>query len=580
MKTGPLLCLLLLLNGLPGRADSLVPVCALQGSGDASPYAGQRIVIEGIVTADFDQRPPKGFAIQQPECDSDPATSDGVFVYLGEQQDVVQPGMRVQVGGVVEEHYGLTRLRATAQDVLVLEQGQAQPAPVVLNPAPESGPDYYEAREGMLVSLEQAVVVGPSDGRGETWLLPASLGRTRLFWDDPQAQEARLVLDSRGNFTLATGARVGAHVDFEGLLTFEGGAYHLQAITTPRLYPAGGAPPAGLRPPPQAAAFSFASINLQNLFDPYDDPATDDEVPSTSEFHRRLEKHARLIHDLLGEPAVIAVQEAENAAVLHWLAARPELTHPYQTVLAEGPDRRGIDVALLYRSDLVTLIGYAQHQGCTQLQDGLGPDGNGDPRRPANTLTCDTDGDGIPDGNRLFSRPPLAVQVRITLASGASQTVWVIVAHWKSHLEDTPDAVYTLPRRLAQAHFTAALAAALGAQSPGIPVLLLGDLNDASGSPTLAALRAGGLYDAVEILPRMERYTYIHAGISQPLDHAFGNAAFWNAGIIRLQALHVNADMPAAFQAQAGSFYRASDHDPLLGVYQQAAWRIFLPVVR
>ncbi len=581
MKTGPLVCLLLLsLSGLPGRADSLVPVCALQGSGGASPYAGQQVVIEGIVTADFDQRPPKGFALQQPECDSDPATSDGVFVYLGKQQDVVQPGERVQVRGVVEEHYGLTRLRAAAQDVLVLAQGQAQPPPAALTPAPEAAADYYEAREGMLVSLEQAVVVGPSDGRGETWLLPASLGRTRLFWDDVQAQEARLVLDSRGSFALSTGARVGERVDFEGLLTFEGGAYHLQAVSAPLLYPAGGTPPAGLRPPPGAAAFSFASLNLQNLFDPYDDPATEDDVPSTSEFHRRLEKHARLIHDLLGEPAVIAVQEVENAAVLRWLAARPELTHPYQSLLVEGPDRRGMDVALLYRSDLVTILGYAQHQGCTALQDGLGPDGNGDPQHPANAPTCDTDGDGLPDGNRLFSRPPLTVQARLTLANGASRTVWFIVVHWKSHLEDTPAAAYTLPRRLEQAQFTAALAAALGAQPPGTPVLLLGDLNDAPGSPPLAALRAGGLYDAVKTLPHAERYTYIHAGISQPLDHAFGNAAFWNGAVIRLAALHVNADMPAAFQMQADSFYRASDHDPLLGVYQQAAWRVFLPLVR
>ncbi len=574
MKPWPFLCLLPLILHIP-RTTASTPICAVQGSGQTSPYVGQSVTIEGIVTADFDQRPPKGFALQQIDCDSDPATSDGVFVSLGTSQDVVQRGDRVRVTGTVEEYYGLTRLRADPSDATILSQGNTLPVPVPLSPALDDDKTYYESSEGMLVSLAQAPVIGPTDSRSETWLLPASLGLPRLFWDDAQGYDARLVLDSRGNFALSPEGRVGDRVDFEGLLTFEGGAYHLQATSAPLLYPAGGAPPSGLRPPPGAAAFSFASLNLENLFDPYDDPATEDSVPSSAEFHRRLEKHARLMHDILGEPAFIAVQEAENAEVLEWLAARPEWEHVYHWLLVEGPDRRGIDVGLLYRPDLVTILGYTQEQGCTTLQDGLGPDGNLDMAHPANALTCDTDGDGSLDGNRLFSRPPLAIHLRLTLGDGSQGEMWVIVSHWKSKTQDTTETAYTLPRRLEQAQFTGALAAARA----DFPVLVLGDLNDTPNSAPLEALRIYGLFDAVETIPHAKRYTYIHEGISQPLDHACGNAAFWNGAVLQMQAVHVDADMPEIFQAQADSYYRASDHDPLLGVYLAAPWHVFLPVV-
>ncbi len=567
--------LLLALSVPTAPANTLTPICAIQGSTKSSPYAGQNVTIEGVVVADFDQHPPKGFAVQQADCDGDTATSDGIFVYLGSSQEVVQSGDRVQVSGQVEEHYGLTRLQTAPENVTILAHDQTLPPPVPLTPTLNDDEMYSEAREGMRVALTQAVVIGPTDSRGETWLLPDSLGVTRLYWDATQGYAARLVLDTRGAFALFPQGRAGDRVDLQGLLTFEGGAYHLQATSEPLLTPAGGAPPAGLRPPSGAAAFSFASFNLENLFDPYDDPNTDDTVVSTAEFHRRLEKHARLIHDLLGEPALIAVQEVENGAVLDWLTARPELTYTYRRLLVDGPDQRGIDVALLYRPDLVTILDYAQEQGCTTLQDGLGPDGNLDVTQPVNALTCDSDGDGTLDGNRLFSRPPLAVHLQITLGDGSQREMWVIVLHWKSKTQDTPETAYTQPRRVAQAQFTAALAA----RHAEMPVLVLGDLNDTPGSAPLEALRTYGLFNAVDTMPHETRYTYIHEGISQPLDHAFGNAAFWHGAIVRLQALPVNADVPVVFQSQANTYYRASDHNPLLGVYLEAPYRVSLPLV-
>jgi hypothetical protein len=111
----------------------------------------------------------------------------------------------------------------------------------------------------------------------------------------------------------------------------------------------------------------------------------------------------------------LGVQEAENAIVLNHLLAREEIEADYGVVWVDGLDTRGIDVALLYRHDQVTVLGYEQHQGCTALLDGLGPDGDRNVTDPHNAITCDTNGDSLLDGNRLFSRPPLVVELQVDL---------------------------------------------------------------------------------------------------------------------------------------------------------------------
>src|SRR5690606_28523195 len=110
---------------------------------------------------------------------------------------------------------------------------------------------------------------------------------------------------------------------------------------------------------------------------------------------------------------------------------------------------------------------------------------NGEVQNPQNALTCDRDGDGERDGNRLFSRPPLVVRMvnaSPDLPAGSEGEFWVIVNHWKSKAEDTPLVEYTAPRRLEQARFVAGLVNAL---PPASGLLVLGDLNDLPGSAPL-----------------------------------------------------------------------------------------------
>ena len=59
------------------QADDLVRIGSLQGTGAASPVAGQSAATWGQVTG----LTADGFFVQDPTGDGDPATSDGVYVY-------------------------------------------------------------------------------------------------------------------------------------------------------------------------------------------------------------------------------------------------------------------------------------------------------------------------------------------------------------------------------------------------------------------------------------------------------------------------------------------------------------------
>ena len=76
-----------------------VSICQLQGSGKTTPYAGDQVQTEGVVTADFDDQSERGFFIQKENCDGLDTTSDGIFVYLGEMVNVVKVGDWVTVDG-------------------------------------------------------------------------------------------------------------------------------------------------------------------------------------------------------------------------------------------------------------------------------------------------------------------------------------------------------------------------------------------------------------------------------------------------------------------------------------------------
>ncbi len=177
-----------------------ISICQIQGQGYSSAFQGMTVLVQGIVTADFDQGSQRGFFIQSQNCDQNAATSDGVFVYIGERLEVVSSGDKVELTGVVQEYYGMTEIIASSAAVNILSHNNPLPTPGELNPPflNSAARQHFESFEGMLIQLSQGLVVGPTDANDRSWLIQSNLGIERVFHDDPEGTGEVICIDDEG----------------------------------------------------------------------------------------------------------------------------------------------------------------------------------------------------------------------------------------------------------------------------------------------------------------------------------------------------------------------------------------------
>ncbi|WP_257982436.1 ExeM/NucH family extracellular endonuclease [Aeromonas salmonicida] len=146
--------------------DQLIPVPAIQGSGSSSPLvpvgkleSEQAHATRGVVTQVVNGLY-KGFFIQDPQGDGDPASSDGLFVYSTQANSAIVPGAEVCVSGKVKEYFNQTQINA--DELVVTQPMVALPPAVDLVPvAGETLNQLLERHEGMQVRLvpESSLVV-------------------------------------------------------------------------------------------------------------------------------------------------------------------------------------------------------------------------------------------------------------------------------------------------------------------------------------------------------------------------------------------------------------------------------------
>lgn len=186
----------------PAHAES-VRIHDIQGDTRVSPFAGKQVTdVTGIVTGIRTYGSSRGFWIQDPAPDADPATSEGVFVFTSSTPQGVAVGDEVSVSGTVTEfvpggassgNQSVTEI--TKPTVTVVSHGNPVPAPAVLDArtvpaayAPQGDPaaggsvdaltlrpgryalDLYESLEGMNVRVADARVVGATDPYTELWV--------------------------------------------------------------------------------------------------------------------------------------------------------------------------------------------------------------------------------------------------------------------------------------------------------------------------------------------------------------------------------------------------------------------------
>ena len=143
-------------------AQTEVSIYEIQGQQDQSPYDGEIVMTNGIVTGVFTG----SYFIQDGE-----GEWNGVFVY---SSDNVTVGDEVELTGLVIEYYGLTELKEISIFTL-LSSGNELPAASVLS----TGEISDEAYEGVLVKTENAICTNDNLGYGE-WELDDGSGTCRV----------------------------------------------------------------------------------------------------------------------------------------------------------------------------------------------------------------------------------------------------------------------------------------------------------------------------------------------------------------------------------------------------------------
>jgi predicted extracellular nuclease len=556
----------------------------VQGAGRVSPLAGQLVTgVPGTVTA-VRNSGDEGFWIQDTAADGDPRTSEGVFVYTNAPVTGVAPGDAVLVTGTVAEYRpggatsgNQTLTELTSAKWTVLSRGNPLPAAEVLDRttvpdsyAPDAGGgsieglpldpaahalDFYESREGMLLRVDDARVVGASNSFGETWITvrpdqnPTGRGGT-VYTGYDQQNSGRLKINTTGAplpvsnvGDVLRGATTGA-LEYTNF-----GGYTLSVIT------AGEHVSGGIRPETTRAAkrseLSVATYNVENL------AATNDQA--------KFDRLGAAVVRNLSSPDVVVLEEIQddNGAVDDGtVTAGATLAKFTDAIVAAGGPRysaRQIDpqnktdggepggnirVAFLFDparvsfadrpgGDATTPVSVVKQRGRAALS--VSP-GRIDPANPA----------------WANSRKPLAGEFVFR-----GRTVFVVANHFNSKGGDQPMHGVVQPpvrgsevQRQQQAATLRAFVDSVQKLDRGANVVLAGDINDYQFSPAVRTLTAGGaVVDLIDTLPEAERYGYVFEGNSQVLDHIFLSR---NVTRFDYDVVHVNAEFAD----------QASDHDP------------------
>lgn len=519
-----------------GRSDLTGPIGVIQGDGSSSPYLDQIVTFRGIVTGIQEDRNSRGaifytlFVQDDPaDTDGNPATSDAIPVFTAVSRPSFGIGDMVQVTGRVSEFYGLTEIDFRDLDVVLLDS-IPRPLPPAVS-LTDFAPEELERLEGMRVALPQVRVAGATHS-GCGFAVVTLDTPLPLLREDPlivPGPVLPVLHHSNVNCYEFPEVKRGDLVDgLAGPLTYQFEQYQLVqqdanaiAVTSaplPEVVP--------LRPVP-TGQFTVVSLNLHDYF------AADPHLAA------RRNKVAQLVATYLSCPAVIAIQEVESAGLLRELtrALQPLCDTGYVIGHREGPDGRGLDVALLGAASRVRFIAVTNHQACTALDTGI----------EDSAVRCPT------GESPLHSRPPLQVDAEI---DGTPYTFFV--NHLKSKREGE---LATASWRLAQATHLASLVSGQMEVAPDTALLVTGDFNDLPHTPPLQTLLARTqLADPLRNLPSSTRYTYVFGGYAELLDNIL-LSPLAAEGLAGAGILHINTDFPHTWTSDAATPFRASDHD-------------------
>ncbi|HET9241933.1 MAG TPA: Ig-like domain-containing protein [Gaiella sp.] len=560
----------------------------VQGAAHLSPLDGRTVSVPGVVTAVR----PNSFTMQDAVGDGNVATSDAILVFANGIGSTVSVGQAISVSGRVSEFRpgGATSANLTTTEIVsptvtpggpgatVVQTviglgGRVPPTSIIDDDAAGSvetggsfdpatdGIDFYESLEAMLLRVNDPVVVGPTNQRGEMWVLadggagagvrtarqgiiirPTDFNPERIQLDD------EIVLDSTPDANVGDGLAPAA----VGVLDYNFGSFEL--LLTSALTRVEGGLEREVARPQQPTELAVATFNVENL-SPRDDPA-------------KFARLAGLIVNNLRAPDIVALEEIQdndgptNSTVTDASQTLQQLIAAIQA--AGGPtyqfrqinpvdDQDGgqpggnIRVGFIFRTDRG--LEYVDRPGGTSTT-ATGVTGRNNQAR----LTFSPGRIDPQNAAWVDSRKPLAGEFRFR-----GKTYFVIVNHFNSKGDDQPlfarfqpPARLTETQRHQQAQVVNDFVDEILAADRNALVVVLGDINDFEFSETVEILEGGGaLTSLMSTLPAGERYSYVFEGNSQVLDQILVTEKLAKPST-SYDVVHVNSEF----------FDQASDHEP------------------
>jgi predicted extracellular nuclease len=583
----------------------------IQGSGLTAAITGS-VTTLGVVVGDNEGASPalRGFFLQDLSGDDAPATSDGIFVFNG-NNDSVNLGDVVRVSGKAEEYQGQTQI-STVTSIINCGAGSVDPVDVTL---PFASADAAEQYEGMLVRLPQTLYVTEHYQLGRFGeVLLASGGRLKqptnvalpgapalalqaqndlnqiLVDDASQAQNPDpIVFGRNGNPLSASNTLRGGDTatGIVGILTYTWGgnaaspnAYRIRPINALNGYinfEAANPRPAAV--PEVGGTTKVVGMNVLNFFNTLADgnAATPGCFPSGTdadcrgatsalEFERQWTKTVAAIvamdADVVGfneiendgydsDSSIAFLVDQLNAATLPGTYAFIDVDTATGQVNALGTD--AIRVGMIYQLAKVTPLGQTAVLNTAAFVNG----GDSAPRsRPSLLQAFEVNGTGarfIVNINHLKSKGSACEAPDAFDGQGNCNQVRVnAVTELMNWFAIDPTGTHETD------------------------ILMLGDYNSYAKEDPITTLENAGFTNLIESFLGEEAYSYVFDGQWGYLDHALGSASLVSQ-VVGVADYHIDSDEPSVLDyntdfksaGQLVSLYapdqfRISDHDPVL----------------
>ncbi len=604
-------------------SERVISVSEIQGTGHKSSYENLRVTnVIGVVIGTEITSDPKTYEdiirnvfIQSPFDDLDNRTSEGVKVVTSIDFNcsvgdliIIKEGYVLEVDYTTDEPYKTydsatrTNLSVGATSIEILSSGNQLPTPVIIGKNGRNVPheivgnnyyglinddywvlepdynaiDLYESLEFMRVQIDKPVITGPTSyseifvaiDNGEHITNRSVRGGALVSSYNDHV--TTVINISKLTATISSTLKVGMSSEgsIVGILDYSKGSYTVRATEMPAFTGVLSSESTTLIG--DADKLTIASFNVENFTIYGYDPAVNNNL------RKKFWGIAGIIANNLEAPDIVGLVEIQDDsgsmddgvitsdATLTELCSKINefagLGHNYTFCYVSpeynydgGEPGSNIRCAFIYNSERVDFVskeGGGEDEGVQVIRE------NGEVTLSSNPGQIEPLSDSF-----LSTRKSLVAEFIFN-----GEKIFVAINHLSSKRGDAPEyGIYQPPfrgsetKRWGQAAVLNDFFSKIISMDSEAKVVLLGDYNDYQYSKTLTILKGDILYSLIDKLPINERYTYIHNGISQVLDHILISNGL-NNNNPEFDVVRVNCE----FNFSSSSNSPFSDHEPLI----------------